>query len=145
MVWGFISSSRSHARILVPREDDDVDRLRNGLELAAVKVLGSGFNGGGCMEVVELSDVARLADLVESKAYAMLPGAYCQGCGYKDCRSLEEAILSGKADATMCVRSSTAFILKVNSKSTLLNSSARRVLASLIKTLKGGKTARRWS
>jgi len=134
----------THARILVPRGDGDVDKLRNGLELAAVKMPGSAFNSGGHIEVVELSDVAKLARLVESKAYAMLPGVDCQGCGYSDCRSLGKAILSGDADATMCARNLTAFMLKVNGESTPLNNFTRRiltnVLTSIIKTLKGAES-----
>jgi len=137
----------THARILVPREDADIDKLRNGLEIAAVKIPGSGFSGEGGVEVVELSDAAKLADIVESRAYPMLPGTNCHGCGYTDCRDLGEAILGGDADATRCVRNYEAFILKVNGESLPLNNFVRRALTNMltgfIKALKGGEDAER--
>ncbi|MFH2109910.1 MAG: molybdopterin-guanine dinucleotide biosynthesis protein B [Candidatus Bathyarchaeota archaeon] len=134
----------THARILVPREDGDVDKLRNGLEVAAVKIPGSKFSG---IEAVELSDPATLADIVESRAYPMLPGTNCHGCGYPDCRSLGKAILGGDADATQCIRNYMAFTLKVNDESVPLNNFTRRALTNMlmgfIKTLKGGEKAER--
>ncbi|HUV34065.1 MAG TPA: molybdopterin-guanine dinucleotide biosynthesis protein B [Candidatus Desulfaltia sp.] len=134
----------THARILVPREDGDIDKLRNGLEVTAVKIPGSKFSG---IEAVELSDPATLADIVESRAYPMLPGTNCHGCGYPDCRSLGKAILDGDADATQCVRNYIAFTLKVNDESVPLNNFTRRALTNMlmgfIKTLKGGEKAER--
>ena len=136
----------THARILVPREDADVDKLRNGLEIAAVKIPGSAYTGAG-LATVELSDAAGLADLVESKAYPMLPGTDCHGCGYDDCRSLGKAILGGDAEATRCVRNYEAFNLKVNGESVPLNNFVRRALTNMlmgfIKALKGGENAER--
>jgi len=136
----------THARILVPREDADVDRLRNGLEIAAVKVPCSAYTGAG-LTALELSDAAGLADLVESKAYPMLPGADCHGCGYPDCRSLGQAILGGDAEATRCVRNYEAFTLKLNGESVPLNNFVRRALTNMlmgfIKALKGGENAER--
>jgi molybdopterin-guanine dinucleotide biosynthesis protein B len=137
----------THARILVPREDGDVDKLRNGLEVAAVKMPGSGFNGDGGVEAVELSDAAKLTDIVESRAYPMLPGVNCHGCGYPDCRTLGKAVLGGDADATQCVRNYVAFTLKVNDESVPLNNFTRRALTNMlmgfIKTLKGGEKSER--
>jgi len=134
----------THARILVPREDGDVDKLGNGLEVAVVKIPGSKFSG---VEAVELSDPATLADIVESRAYPMLPGTNCHGCGYPDCRSLGKAVLSGDADAAQCVRNHVAFTLKVNDESVPLNNFTRRALTNMlmgfIKTLKGGEKAER--
>jgi molybdopterin-guanine dinucleotide biosynthesis protein B len=137
----------THARVLVPREDGDVEKLRNGLEVAAVKVPGSGFSGGGEVPAVELSDAARLADIVESRSYPMLPGANCHGCGYPDCRSLGKAVLGGEAEAAQCVRNSTAFTLKLNGEPVPLNNFTRRALTNMltgfIKALKGGEEAER--
>lgn len=136
----------THARILVPREDADVDKLRNGLEIAAVKIPGSAYTGAG-VPAVDLSDAAKLADLAESKAYPMLPGADCHGCGYPDCRSLGKAILDGDAEATRCIRNYTAFTLKVNGESLPLNNFVRRALTNMltgfIKALKGGEEPER--
>jgi len=136
----------THARILVPREGADMDKLRNGLEIAAVKIPGSSYTGSG-VPAVDLSDAAKLADLVESKAYPMLPGADCNGCGYENCRSLGKAILGGDADATRCVRNYEAFTLKVNGESLPLNNFVRRALTNMltgfIKALKGGEDAER--
>ena len=137
----------THARVLVTHEDGDLDKLMNGLELAAVKIPGSGFSGGGGLQVVALSDAAGLADIVESKAYPILPGANCHGCGYPDCRSLGEAVLSGEADAAQCVRNAVAFTLRVNGEPMPLNNFTRSILTNtlmgLIRTLKGGEKAER--
>jgi len=135
----------THARILVPRKDDDVDQLRNGLEIATVKIPGSVYRGAGA-NVMELSEAKKLTDIVEAKAYPILPGADCHGCGYTDCRGLGKAILAGDAQATLCARNYTAFTLKVNGEPVPLNSFVRKALANMlagfIKALKGGEDAK---
>jgi molybdopterin-guanine dinucleotide biosynthesis protein B len=137
----------THARILVPRGDDDTPRLSNGLELAAVKIHGSRFMGDTSLLVVNLSDAETLADIVEEKAYPMLPGVNCRGCGYQDCRSLGEAILVGEAQASQCVRNSFEFTLRVNDDPVPLGGFVQRafkgMLIGFLKSLKGGENPRK--
>ena len=137
----------THARILVPREDDDIPKLRNGLEIAAVKIHGSMFMGDTDLPVVNLADAEALADIVEEKAYPMLPGVNCHGCGYEDCRSLGQAILGGEADARQCVRNSVEFTLRVNDETVPLGGFVQRALKGMLvgflRSLKGGDNPRR--
>ncbi len=137
----------THARILVPRGDDDVPRLSNGLEIAAVKIHGSTFMGDTSLPVVNLADAEALADIVEEKAYPMLPGVNCRGCGYQDCRSLGEAILAGDADARQCVRDSIEFTLRVDDEPVPLGGFVQRafkgMLLGFLRSLKGVGSPRR--
>ncbi|HUV54542.1 MAG TPA: molybdopterin-guanine dinucleotide biosynthesis protein B [Candidatus Krumholzibacteriaceae bacterium] len=137
----------THARILVPREDDDIPKLRNGLGIAAVKIHGSMFMGDTDLPVVNLADAEALADIVEEKAYPMLPGVNCHGCGYEDCRSLGEAILRGEADAKQCVRNSVEFTLRVNDETVPLGGFVQRafkgMLVGFLRSLKGVGSPRR--
>ena len=137
----------THARILVPREDDDIPKLRNGLEIAVVKIHGSMFMGDTDLPVVNLANAEALADIVEEKAYPMLPGVNCHGCGYEDCRSLGEAILKGEADAKQCVRNSVEFTLRVNDEPVPLGGFVQRafkgMLLGFLRSLKGVGSPRR--
>lgn len=137
----------THARILVPRRDDDIPKLSNGLEIAAVKIHGSMFMGDTSLPVVNLVDAEALANIVEEKAYPMLPGVNCHGCGYQDCRSLGEAILGGAADARLCVRNSVEFTLRVNDEPVPLGGFVQRafkgMLLGFLRSLKGGDNPRR--
>jgi molybdopterin-guanine dinucleotide biosynthesis protein B len=137
----------THARILVPQGDDDIPKLSNGLEIAAVKIHGSRFMGDTSLPVVNLADAEALADIVEEKAYPMLPGVNCRGCGYQDCRSLGKAILGGEADARQCVRNSVEFTLRVNDEPVPLGGFVQRafkgMLLGFLRSLKGGDSPRR--
>lgn len=137
----------THVRILVPRGDDDIPKLSNDLEIAAVKIHGSKFMGDTCLPVVNLSDAEALADIVEEKAYPMLPGVDCRGCGYQDCRSLGEAILAGEAQASQCVRNSVEFTLRVNDEPVPLGGFVQRafkgMLLGFLRSLKGVENPRK--
>ena len=137
----------THARLLVPREDDDIPKLRNGLEIAAVKIHGSMFTGDTDLTVVNLANAEALADFVEEKAYPMLPGVNCHGCGYDNCRSLGQAILGGEAEATQCVRDSVEFTLRVNDEPVPLGGFVQRafkgMLLGFLRSLKGVGSPRR--
>jgi molybdopterin-guanine dinucleotide biosynthesis protein B len=137
----------THARILVPREDDDIPKLSNGLEIAAVKIHGSILMGDTDLPVVNLADAMTLAEIVEEKAYPMLPGVNCHGCGYQDCRSLGQAILGGEAEARQCVRNSIEFTLRVNDEPVPLGGFVQRafkgMLLGFLRSLKGGDSPHR--
>ncbi|MCW4048315.1 MAG: molybdopterin-guanine dinucleotide biosynthesis protein B [Candidatus Bathyarchaeota archaeon] len=144
VIEGF-KSVNTHARVLVPRMDDDIDKLRNGLEIAVVKVPESGFTGKSDLPVIDLGDASKLADIVMEQGYPMLPGVDCHGCGYDDCRNLGEAILRGEAEARQCVVNTISFVLKVNDESVPLGGFVRRALSNMllgfVKSLKGGEKA----
>ncbi len=133
----------THARIIIPKEDGDVEKLSNGLEIATVKMPESGFTG----EALTLDDAAKLADIVEEKTYPMLPGLDCHSCGYDDCKSMGIALLSGEAELNQCVGYRTDGALKVNGVDVAMGNFVREIMKNVVlgflKSLKGGEVARK--
>ena len=144
IIEGF-KSLNTHARILVPIHMDDIKDLSNGLEIAVVRLASSDISDEIYLPVYDLSESSKLVDLILEKAYPMLPGANCHGCGYDNCLELGKAVISGEASATKCVLNSTRFTLKVNDSSIPLNNFVRRALSRMllgfVSTLKGGEKA----
>lgn len=137
------------ARIVVPRDDEDVEALANGLEIAfstpSVERRSIGEKGAPAIPVSRVGD---LADLVETKAFPLLPGLNCGGCGYNSCRELAQAILVGEAEAGMCVNHWRGGVrLKVNDKTVAINPFVneiiRNVVLGVIRVLRGGEDPRR--
>lgn len=137
----------THARIIVPRENEEKASLSNGLEIAVVKVPESKFDAEASVPVLSIDQASQLADIVESKAYPLLPGLDCHGCGYDDCHSMGVALLDGEAEITQCVGYGSSFNLKVNDQTVSMNNFTRtameNVILGFIKTLKGGEEARK--
>lgn len=133
----------THARVIVPREDYEVEKLDNGLVIATVKVPESKYTG----EALTLDDIVKLADLVEEKAYPMLPGLDCHSCGYDDCGSMVAALLNGEAKLDQCVGYRTDGTLKVNGVEVPMNNFIRKamqnVVLGFVKTLKGAEGAKK--
>jgi len=133
----------THVRIIVPREDADVKKLSNGLEIATVKIPGSRYTG----EALVLDDEAEIADIVEEKAYPMLPGLNCHSCGYDDCKSMGAALLAGEAELSQCVGYRSDGALKVNGVDVAMGNFVRGIMKNVvlgfIKSLKGGEVARK--
>jgi molybdopterin-guanine dinucleotide biosynthesis protein B len=144
VIEGFKTLS-THARILVPRYNEDVKSLSNGLEIAAVKLPSSSISNDIGLPIYSLDDSSELVDLIMKKAYPMLPGANCNGCGYDDCLGLGKAILKGEASAKSCVLNRSGFTLKVNDNPIPLNNFVRkaltRMLLGFVSTLQGGEKA----
>ncbi len=133
----------THARIIVPREDGDMEKLSNGLEIAIVTIPGSKYTG----EALIIDDAAEIADIVEARAYPMLPGIDCRSCGYDDCVSMGVALLAGEAELDQCVGYRSDGILKVNGVDVAMGSFVRDIMQNVvlgfIKSLKGGGKARK--
>ena len=133
----------THARIIVPREDGDVEKLSNGLEIATVKILDSKYMG----EALTLDDVEKIADTVEARAYQMLPGIDCHSCGDDNCKSMGGGLLGGEAELSQCVGYRSDGILKVNGVDVAMGSFVRDIMQNVvlgfIKSLKGGEKARK--
>lgn len=137
------------ARILVPRDAEDFEALANGLEIAisapSVEVMLVEERG---VPIIPLSHVEELADLVETKAFPLLPGLDCGGCGYDSCRDLAQAILTGDAEAGSCVNYACGAVrLKVDGTAVEMNPFVQRVMRNVVlgvvRTLKGGEEPQR--
>ena len=133
----------THVRIIVPREDGDEEKLSNGLEIATVKIPESRYKG----EALTLDDAYKIADIVEERAYPMLPGLDCRSCGYDDCKSMGVALLAGETELSQCVGYRSDGILKVDGVGVAMGNFVRtamvNVVLGFIKTLKGGEKARK--
>ena len=128
------------ARIIVPKEASHLAELSNGLEIAVADLIGGGLPDTGA-PAIPLDRVEELADAVESRAYPILTGLNCHGCGYADCHEMGKAILRGEADAESCVAYTSDFVLRVNDADipmgTFVQDVTRNVLLGLVKSYKG--------
>jgi molybdopterin-guanine dinucleotide biosynthesis protein B len=133
-------------RVIVPRDAEEVETLRMGLEIASVDVDGK-VPEAGDLPVVSVDDVATLADIVEVRAYPLLAGLDCKACGFKTCGGLGKAILAGEADAGKCVRYGGDVVLRVDGSVVALNKFTGSALANVVlgfmKTLKGSENPHR--
>ena len=140
IIEGF-KTKDTHARIIVPRENGELEQLRNGLEIAAVKVPESRFNEETEVPVYTINQASELVDLVEAHAFPMLPGLDCHSCGYPDCKTMGAALLRGESEITQCIGYKGGFNLKVNGSDIPLGGFTRKALQNtllgFIKTLKG--------
>jgi len=124
-------------RIIVPRGLSDLAELANGLEVAVVDVEGA-LTGYAGTQVYTLDEVGGLADVVEEKAFPLLAGLNCRGCGYEDCASLAKAIMAGEAKAESCVSYVSAGVrIVVDGKVVPLNVFAQLVTKNVVLGLVG--------
>ena len=127
-------------RILVPKTLGDIEELSNSLEIAIVNSDSVDVTHES-IPVIKLGNPGELADIVEEKAFSLLPGLNCRGCGYDGCSGLAQAILQGEAGVQDCVVQMSGLGLKVNGKVVALNKFTRDVIRNVVKgvleTLKG--------
>jgi molybdopterin-guanine dinucleotide biosynthesis protein B len=144
IIEGF-KTFETHPRVIVPRDKNDIEKVSTGLELAVVNVNDLMLETN--LPVFTLDESKELTDLVEKKAYSLLPGLNCMGCGYKDCHEMGKAILRGEGDPGDCIVYKTDFTLKVNGEDVPLNNFVRNtmmnVMIGFIKTLKAGESVKK--
>ena len=137
----------THPRILVPKENIDVDKLKNGLEIAVVYFTESHFNIISELPFFNLNQSKELVDLIEKKAFPLLPGLNCHSCGYDNCKEMGKAIIASEAKIEQCVGFWGRFRLTVNGVDLPLNNftmkAMQNVILGFIKTLKGGEEAKK--
>lgn len=136
------------ARIMVPRDAGELEVLANGLEIAITAPSVERLPSVRDVPIIPLSHVEEFADIVEAKAFPLLPGLDCGGCGYDGCRGLARAILAGEAKVDRCVNYSTGAVrLKVNGRTVAMNNfvqeTMRNVVLAVIHALRGVEEPRR--
>lgn len=141
IVEGF-KSLETLAKIIVLRDKGELVNFVDGLEIAIANVLGEELTLQCNIPIFSLEKVRELANLVESRAFPLLPGLNCRGCGYDDCKSLAKAILAGEADAERCiVYGSGGLSLKVNDEvlpmGAFVQNALRNVVLGFVRSLKG--------
>jgi molybdopterin-guanine dinucleotide biosynthesis protein B len=145
VIEGF-KSVNTHAKVIVPRNPNDVKELSNGLEVAVVLLPEVNLSETS-IPIVPFSNIERLAEIVAEKAFPLLPGLNCHDCGYDDCLSMGKAILKKEARISQCIGFNDSYILKVNGLNVPLKGFVREaienVVLGFVKTLKGGQKAER--
>lgn len=133
-------------RVIVPRNPEEVGKLRMGVEIASVDVDGK-VPEAGDLPVVALGDARALADIVEARAYPLLAGLNCKACGFGTCGELGRAILAGEGSAARCVKYGSDVVLRVDGSVIPLNKFTGAALANVVlgfmKTLKGSESPHR--
>jgi molybdopterin-guanine dinucleotide biosynthesis protein B len=134
-------SLESMAKLIVPREEGDIGALSDGLEIGVVIVDGRYVRGEGGIPVIALGDVGGLADVVEERAFPVLPGLDCRGCGFGSCLEFGRALLAGEAELGACVGFGSAFSLRVDGVEVALGpfvqDVTRGVVLGLVSSFKG--------
>ncbi len=129
-------------RIIVPRNPAEVEKLKTGLEIAIVDNPRKGEPAS-----VSVEEGAKLADIVEARAYPLLAGLDCKACGYASCGEMGKAILEGKTTADKCVKYGGGVSLRVDGSTVALNAFVQKALANVVlgflKTLKGAEEPHR--
>ena len=131
----------SMAKLIVPRVEEEVGALSNGLEIGVVDVDGKGVRGGGDVPVIPLGDAGALADVVVERAFPVLPGLDCRGCGFDSCLEFGSALLAGDVELGACVGFGSGFSLRVDGEEVALGpfvqDVTRSVVLGLVSSFKG--------
>ena len=115
--------------------------LSEGWEMGSGEVDGGGVRGGGGVRVIPLGDAGGLADVVEERAFPVLPGLDCRGCGVDSCLEFGRALLAGEAELGACVGFGSGFSLRVDGEEVPLGpfvqDVTRSVVLGLLSSFKG--------
>lgn len=129
------------AKIIVPREAGEVEELSNGLEIAIAVLDGREIEDVSGAPSVSLDEIKVLADIVEERAFPILPDLDCKGCGYGSCLEFGGAILAGEAHVEKCVGYAPGFNLRVDGAEVPLGpfvqDVTRSVVLGLVSSFKG--------
>ena len=91
--------------------------------------------------MIALDDAGALADVVEERAFPVLPGLDCHGCGFDTCLEFGVALLEGEAALGACVGYGSRFSLKVDGVEVTLGlfvqDVTRSVVLGLMSSFKG--------
>lgn len=97
--------------------------------------------------MVPLDRPKDLGDLAIERAFPILAGLDCGGCGYDDCKGLARAILSGDAGAERCVSYAPGFSLRVDDTvvplGPFVQDVTRNTVLGLVRSFKGVEDPRK--
>jgi molybdopterin-guanine dinucleotide biosynthesis protein B len=128
------------ARIAVLRSPEEAGELINEFTIACVGTSVENFPS------FSPSQASRLTDLVEEKAFPLLPELDCQRCGFNSCADFKRAVVSGSARWNGCASLTELAKLHVNGRRVHLNPFVQDLVARLVQalaaSLKGGEGKR---
>jgi len=129
------------AKIIVPREAGEVEGLSNGLEIAVAVLDGREIEDVSGAPSVGLEEIKVLADIIEERAFPILPDLDCKGCGYGSCLEFGMALLAEEAGIEGCVGYAPGFSLRVDGEEVALGpfvqDVTRSVVLGLVSSFKG--------
>lgn len=114
------------ARIAVCRNASEIRKLVDEFTIACV---GVGKRG---LPKFNLNESKRLTDLVERKAFPILPDLDCQYCGYKSCREFGLAVLAGRTKWNGCGALQERVVLTVDGKRVPINPFVQSLIANML-------------
>lgn len=124
LIEGF-KDNNTFPKILLPRDDSEIEELRSGLEVALYTEYET--------EDVDLDvvhDPTEIADLVEKKGFK-LPNYDCGDCGMS-CESLAKEIAIGNKSLNDCVMINNSVQVKVNGKNLFLKGWVQNIIKNTI-------------
>jgi molybdopterin-guanine dinucleotide biosynthesis protein B len=124
IVEGF-KQEKTFPKILCLKEESDVKKLSDGLEIAVV----ANFSG---LNIRVVKDIHKLCDLIEQKAFK-LPNLNCGECGYSTCFELAKEIVKGKKTISDCKSLLPDIKIKINDTSLALNQFAQEIIRNTVK------------
>lgn len=115
-------------RIILPKEEKEIEELDNGLSLA---VWGEFEHS----KILCVKDVKELGELILSKGF-MLPNINCGDCGRENCYELAKEIVLGKASVEECKSLAPEGVeVKINDQPMALNPFVSAIVENTIKGL----------
>ena len=137
LIEGF-KTEKSYPKIVCLRQGDDPETLMDGLEICVV-----GASPGAGMSVPMLDaekDIARIADLVEEKAFK-LPNIDCGACGYDTCYEMALQILEGNKTIDDCRSLNADVLIEINGQTIptnpFISDFFRNTITGMLSSLKG--------
>ncbi len=131
----------SMAKLVIPRNEEEIEDLSNGLEIGIVNVDGIEIRKHDKIPVISIEKVDYLVDIVEEKAFPILPELDCHGCGYDSCLDFGKALLFGGEKLEKCVGYMKDFHLLIDGEEVILGpfvqDVTKGVVLGLVSSFKG--------
>lgn len=145
LLEGF-ENEKSIARIVAAKNLSEAQEFHNDLTIAISGIISEFKEKSSILGVPIINckvEAEKLADLVEQKAFPLLPNLkHCGECGYNSCHELAKAVIAGATDLKECpLFKREDVILEVNGKIVPLKSFPglfiKRTLIGMVSSLDG--------
>lgn len=114
------------ARVAVPRNTIEIPQLVDEFTIACVGSVK-------CERpTFEFEETKALADLVESRAFPLLPDLNCQHCGYPTCGEFGLAVIAGLKEWGDCTTMRERAVLEVDGKRVPLNPFVQELVTRVV-------------
>jgi len=133
LIEGF-KTEKTYPKILCLMEGDDPETLMDGLQICAVSEYADHFGDIGVPIFHPESDISRIADLIEKKAFK-LPNLNCGACGYDSCYEMALEIVKGEHSVDDCVAMNADIEIRLDGGLVALNPFVSRLMANTIKAM----------